>query len=218
MPLPDLESYKPAEKILKQHYRAWGKLVLPTRSDLAAHSEWKPEDLEDWEYEFLVDRRNEEASLFTADDVIVTGHASCLPRELKSRKREQWIQIDITPKNPYNPQLGAYTLDGDNDKETPEKQLFVEFTGIYLSNQGRAFEITTWDYVHGLDVNGERPLTTCWLKRIPATHEVQNRFYEDPVWSDFPEQLRPLKGHTLERLDFLLMMVKRGQILLPNHL
>lgn len=195
------------EQAIIQHWQAWNKLVKVKGVEGSSSPDARS-------FEFAIDRRTSEQSVFTADNVEILrlnipleDWTTIESKSLKSNKGEIWIVIEVWPKNPYSPKLGILSF---RDTEF----YYTEQVGIYLSNLGRAFEETTWNEVLK-PVDYETQLHHfSYLKRYPKPEEIQVKFTEDPdPWMDFTEHIQPLKGYTLERLDFLLMKVKRGEII-----
>lgn len=97
-----------AEKeVIKWHWQTWDKLIKDWG--------WEDEDLPLEEYGFVVDRRSDELSFFTADRIdvmrlnIPLEEFTNTPSMFRSQKGEKWIIFQIDPKNPYKPYL-AFSL------------------------------------------------------------------------------------------------------------
>lgn len=197
----------PEKEVIKQHWQAW--------NDLVEDKGWEDEDADTKEYDFVVDKRANELSLFTADDIVVTKLKIPLeeyigtPLEFHSQPGEVYITIQVAPKNPYKPQFGIYSLE-DTDF------YYSESLAIYISNQGRAFELTTWGMILKPDAHKIQSPRFSYLKRYPEPEEIQARFTDEPQpFMENTEPFQSLKGQNLERLDSLLMKVKTGAIIEP---
>lgn len=195
----------PEEVVIKQHWHAWNALVEAKG--------WIDEVARDEKnFEFGIDRRDQETSFFTADFVALCKLKIPLEKyigntTIKSKRGEKWITLDVSPKNPFRPRIGIFH-EGDAD------YYYTEIAGVYLSNLGRAFEASTWGMVLEPDEHPVQKPGFSYLRRYPEAEEVEVEFQREPEpWMDLIESFQPLKGGTLERLDFLLMKVRRGEII-----
>lgn len=188
---------------LKKHWQFWNNQV--GNKGYIATSEGK-------QYAFIVDRRTEDESLFTGDNVIILRVNNPLedwthvPKTLKTKEGETWIQVTVNPKDPYNPQLGAF---GDNN---PYSFYYTETLSIFLSNWGRAFEESVWGQVMRPDAHQPQAPWYLYLKRVPKPEEIQVKFTEEPE-EVYTKPFSPLKGQNLERLDFLRTKARAGDII-----
>ncbi|MDD5416021.1 MAG: hypothetical protein PHE48_03410 [Candidatus Daviesbacteria bacterium] len=198
---------------LKRQWQFWHNLV-----EIKGEEDDMPDTKE---YQFVIDRRTEDESLFTADSVTILSLGNIpledwtrtIP-ELTTRANEEWIQITVDPKNPYNTKLGIYS--GEDVFLSGKKNDFyyTEVLDVFLSNQGRAFEHTTWDWVAIPSSYPSQYEHRSYLKRCPTPEEIQVTFTTEPE-EEYTEPFQPLKGFSLERLGFLVMKVKMGEIIEP---
>lgn len=185
------------KEVIKWHWLTWDKLMQDWG--------WKEEDDDLKSYDFVVDRRADELSFFTAERIIVSKlkipleEYTATPPALHSQQGEIWIEIQINPKDPYKPQLGIFS---QKDIDFYYSEALI----IYISNQGRAFEITTWDMILKPDAHEiQNPRRFSYLNGYPKPEEIQVKFILEPEpLMDNTEPFQPLKGESLERLDYLL--------------
>lgn len=207
---PDFETRE--QQVIKQQWQAW-------RDKLYEGVDTKDKDFDpiDYEFNFAIDR-NRNDSFFTAEEVEVYELIGPLEEWRKSEPvldpnnkevdNERWIQINILPKNPYNPKLGIFS---HNKKD----YYYTEEQVIYLSDKGRAFEETLWTDVQVFVAHMSRPHYS-YLTKTPKPEEIETRFTEEPNpdgLHDFTEHLQHMHGGSLERLDFLLSKINSGEII-----
>lgn len=195
------------EQVIKEHWQAWNKLV-----------EVKGDEEETGKrYIFTIDRRANEKSQFTSDNIEVeklneplekyVGYDPQYPRSIEG---EEWIQIKVDPKDPFRSRLAIYS-------EEDRAHYYTEGLVIYLSSHGRALEFTGWTPVLPPDAHKPQDPLYSYLRTYPKPEEIKVELEKEPDIDIHPiERLQPLKGSTLERLDFLLMKIKKGEIIEPK--
>lgn len=210
---PDFETQE--QKIVRDQWQIW-------RDKLYEGVDTKDEDFNplDYELDFTVDR-SAESSLVTSERVVVfellgpleewrENEPALTSNKAEINPEEEWIEIHVTPKNPYNPKLGFHSHGKTKDYYTEELR-------IYLSSNGHAFEETVWTDIKVFDHHTSLP-SYSYLKREPMPEEIQTRLTEEPDPDDtkptvnaFVEHLKPLEGGNLERLDSLMRKIQTGQ-------
>lgn len=82
---------------------------------------------------------------------------------------------------------------------------YSETLGILISNQGQAFEATTWNFILSPNAHKIQKPHYSYLKRYPKPEEIHVKFILEPEpWRDNTEPFQSLKSENIERLDYLL--------------
>lgn len=201
-------------EILKQEFTTWLQI-------LKEHGIEGETTSSGWEldYSFAIDRENDELSKFTTDEVeIVLLEANetlegvifkkGVSSPIKTQEAERWIMIDITPKNPYDSEVGVYTYENYGD------YYYTERLNIFLSSMGRAYERTDW---WGTDEPSTKRPPVHGLSYLKQTPSLDNpkllRYDEEPVDREDIEPFGEIQGSTLERLLFLSSSIRSGKVI-----
>ncbi|HSX18524.1 MAG TPA: hypothetical protein VLE91_00155 [Candidatus Saccharimonadales bacterium] len=197
-------------EILKTHYRAWEKLIATQSSfdTLTRHQD----------FGFLIDQKGNPESKFTGESILaeklnepVEEYATNnVPSDFKSEEGETWIGLTIKPKDPYRSKIAVW-------KETDGREFYyTEGLDIYLSSLGRAFQSTSWYGTLEPDIHDIKRDSFSYMKTYPDPSEIVELKGPEPEAGntdaiiDSPE---PLDGHNIERLNFLLDQIGKGNII-----
>ncbi|MDP2632710.1 MAG: hypothetical protein Q8P25_03230 [Candidatus Curtissbacteria bacterium] len=186
--------------IMKAHFKAWSAVFREKAIDYG---------LDRKKYAFTTDRRNDEYSLVTADKVLIDEirepleeYTDEFPSNFKSYKGERWLTIEINPKDPYRPKIAKLTLHGDF--------YYTEALTMYLSNRGRAFQVTEWRQILEPDIDRVQHPSWSYLKAYP-NEDVTIIEKEPELASErIIEPTGPLNGQNFERLNYMLDQVRKG--------
>jgi len=205
---PTPEQHEPTveQEIIKSQYEVWHKIL----------AKYAKEDLGFNSFRFYIDRNNDQASLFNSDSVYLYAIDEdfveyCMPADKASVKdvvtpnpEEKWMAFEITPQNPYKPEIRFVKTGGKLSEETG--YYLTPAINIFISNLGNAIEFQEW---RATFVAGE--FKTDFFggffegytdETIPeANVDLEGQIYSKAV---------PLTGQSIERLSFITQMVKTG--------
>jgi len=189
-------------ELIKHQFEMWSQLIKDRGR------EGDTVDLYQQEYMFAIDRRDDEQSLFTADEITARTLKERLEEYIEkkeglapSAQDEKWINVTIKPEEPYRAEVAVLTQAGNEFYYTKQLEIF-------LSNLGRGHEGNTWSSIWTTSKDQQGLSTN--LKKVPRAG--LKRFTEDPSDLDLLT-MEPLRGQTLERLNFILEQVRQGNII-----
>ncbi len=195
--------------ILKNEWRIWDDVL--SMSGTPYIEAWG----ENLYYDFLVTRAENPESIVTGDAVGVFQIPTPLedymhaPSDFHSLPGEKWIEIKINPRNPYNPMIGLY-------RKGNSSFYYTDQINIYLSNLGRGYQQVDWAHILKPDVNSIQFPSFSFLKRYPTEEEIQVIF-EDLLPGSSIEPFEPIKGGSLERLDFIKHQFQQGNVIVETQ-
>ncbi len=201
------EPEQPEEtQLIQQQWQQWSVLV-----------EEKGETIDPSfkQYLFAIDRRSEEASKVTVDDVEVLKLNESLEEwrgkdSPANEMGEKWIQIRVRPDNPYRLVVGVHpaAIGG-----MTQDDYYVRSMNIYLSNKGKAFEEPVWGSALAPDFHSVQHPSILYLKQYPRSEDIQTTLTQEPMGEGIAP-LQPLNGHSLERIADLLRKAQSNQVIL----
>ncbi|MCR4324105.1 MAG: hypothetical protein NUV69_00250 [Candidatus Curtissbacteria bacterium] len=164
---------------------------------------------------FYIDYSMEEASLMTSENVEVYSFSAnetlgeynqaFRAAGIISRSGERWIMIHLGVKNPYSPTIALWQY-----KPYKQRSYYIDSQEIFLSNEGRAFEMPSWSFtgVKTDEITEPIPL----LKNEPTDDQIGVKFRLD-FEAKYGGKPQPLSGQTLERLRFISDKHSAGQVI-----
>lgn len=119
------------------------------------------------------------------------------PNFTKTKKGEQWIEIYITPNNIDNPLIAKHSEKG-------ESHFYTEALVIFISSEGRAYQLISWTGTNGPQTEDDLPPTITAVENPPGkvtSFEVDHNPMDEIKIIDSLPLLEPAD---LDRLNLLL--------------
>ena len=199
-------------EVIIDEFNAWNRIL--EEKDPSKETNFIQE-IEERQYEFHIDRSEDDHSFVTADAV---GISLLLPEETleeflglgdefsPTQEGERWIVFDITPRDPYNSPVGFWDDKLLNGRKY--RGFTTEALHLYISSQGRAYEDVEWDVTGKPD---ETQLLSR-LKKLPD-EEQAIRLEKEPIRDQLIVPLNKISGASLERLLALRKKIARRKTL-----
>lgn len=165
-----------------------------------------------YNYSFLVDRNKDPDSKVTGDNIFSTllpkgedifyhiNHV--LKHDFKpTEEDEQWIVIDVSPEDPFRPNIARYTDKVAFDQATPYS---VKSITLGISDKGRAYQYEGWKNIQPPLEPGERigPGFGIHLKESPQG--ILDTMEYPPGSVHYSSTIVPMSVGNLERIQLLI--------------
>jgi hypothetical protein len=150
--------------------------------------------------------KNQTSSHYPNERVVITKDTQppITDPEFKKQKGETWIILEITPNDPYSPDVAKET---GMVKGRKTVDYYTQALTAGISNKGRSFQSHNWREIYSPETTSS---ATSYLPHIKKV--IKNR----TVFLDPPEHtiktIKPLSGGNFERLGILAKEVNSGKV------